>query len=60
MERLGKLGVNHVIVSEMNYGQLIREVERFRHLGIKVSGILVPTTIPFTPGFIYKEVMKVL
>jgi 2-oxoglutarate ferredoxin oxidoreductase subunit alpha len=60
MERLGKLGIKKVIVSEMNYGQLIREVERFRHLGIEVSGILEPTTIPFSPNFIYKKVMKEL
>ena len=60
MERIGKLGIKKVIVSEMNYGQMIREVERFRHLGIQVSGILEPTTIPFSPNFIYKEVMKEL
>ncbi len=58
MERLGKLGIKKVLVSEMNYGQLIREVERFRHLGIEVSGLLVPTTIPFAPGFIYEALMK--
>jgi 2-oxoglutarate ferredoxin oxidoreductase subunit alpha len=58
MERLGKLGVKKVLVTEMNYGQLIREVERFRHLSFSVSGALVPTTIPFSPGFIYEALMK--
>ncbi len=58
MERLGKLGVKKVLVTEMNYGQLIREVERFRHLGFSVSGLLVPTTIPFAPSFIYENLMK--
>jgi len=58
MERLGKMGVKKVIVSEMNYGQVIREVERFRHLGFEVSGILIPTTIPFSPDFIYEKVKK--
>ncbi len=60
MEKLGKAGIKKVIVSEMNYGQIIREVERFRHLGFEVSGISIPTTIPFSPGFIYEKVMKVL
>lgn len=60
MERLGKMGVKKVIVSEMNYGQVIREVERFRHLGFKVSGISIPTTIPFSPDFIYEKVKKEL
>jgi 2-oxoglutarate ferredoxin oxidoreductase subunit alpha len=60
MEKLGKAGIKKIIVSEMNYGQIIREVERFRHLGFKVSGILVPTTIPFSPDFIYEKVMKEL
>ncbi len=58
MERFGDLGIKKVIVSEMNYGMIIREVERFRHLGFDVAGILVPTTIPFSPGFIYNEMMK--
>ncbi|MHA2107700.1 MAG: 2-oxoacid:acceptor oxidoreductase subunit alpha, partial [Candidatus Hodarchaeales archaeon] len=58
MERLGKLGVKKVLVTEMNYGQMIREVERFRHLGFSVSGLLVPTTIPFSPAFIYESLMK--
>jgi 2-oxoglutarate ferredoxin oxidoreductase subunit alpha len=58
MERFGELGIKKIIVSEMNYGMIIREVERFRHLGFDVAGILVPTTIPFSPGFIYNEMMK--
>ncbi|MHA2166271.1 MAG: 2-oxoacid:acceptor oxidoreductase subunit alpha, partial [Candidatus Hodarchaeales archaeon] len=60
MEKLGKAGIKKIIVSEMNYGQIIREVERFRHLGFEVSGISVPTTIPFSPDFIYEKVMKEL
>ena len=60
MEKLGKAGIKKIIVSEMNYGQIIHEVERFRHLGFEVSGISVPTTIPFSPGFIYEKVMKEL
>ncbi|MFX1516597.1 MAG: 2-oxoacid:acceptor oxidoreductase subunit alpha [Promethearchaeota archaeon] len=58
MKRLGSLGVKKIIVSEMNYGMVIREVERFRHLGFEVTGILIPTTIPFSPTFIYKELLK--
>jgi len=58
MEKFGSLGIKKVIVSEMNYGMVIREVERFRHLGFEVSGILVPTTIPFSPKFIYDEIVK--
>lgn len=58
MERLGSLGVKKIIVSEMNYGMVIREVQRFRHLGFDVAGILIPTTIPFSPSFIYKELLK--
>ena len=58
MEKLGRLGVKKVIVNEMNYGQVIREVERFRHLGFEVTGSLIPTTIPFSPRFIYEELLK--
>jgi 2-oxoglutarate ferredoxin oxidoreductase subunit alpha len=57
MERLGHQGISKVIVSEMNYGMLIREVERFRHL-FKVSGITIPTVIPFSPKFIYQRLLK--
>ncbi len=58
MEKLGHLGVTKVIVNEMNYGQVIREVERFRHLGFEVTGSVIPTTIPFSPRFIYEELLK--
>jgi 2-oxoglutarate ferredoxin oxidoreductase subunit alpha len=58
MERMSQKGVSKIVVSEMNYGQVIREVERFRHLGFEVSGILVPTTIPFSPRFIYEQFLK--
>lgn len=58
MEKLSLKGVSKIIVSEMNYGQVIREVERFRHLGFEVSGIHVPTTIPFSPRFIYEQFLK--
>lgn len=57
MERIGKMGVSKVIVSEMNYGMIVREVQRFRHL-FNVSGITIPTTIPFSPKFIYEKFMK--
>ncbi|MFX1572817.1 MAG: 2-oxoacid:acceptor oxidoreductase subunit alpha [Promethearchaeota archaeon] len=57
MERIGQMGVSKVIVCEMNYGMIIREVERFRHL-FTVSGITIPTTIPFSPTFIYEKLMK--
>lgn len=57
MEKIGKHGVSKVIVSEMNYGMLIREVQRFRHL-FDVSGISIPTVIPFSPKFLYKKIME--
>ena len=57
MEKLGKQGISKVIVSEMNYGMVIREVQRFRHL-FEVSGISVPTVIPFSPKFLYKKIME--
>jgi len=59
MEKIGKHGVSKVIVSEMNYGMVIREVQRFRHL-FDVSGICVPTVIPFSPKFFYKKIMEEL
>ena len=58
MEKLSQKGVSKIIVSEMNYGMVIREVERFRHYGFAVSGINIPTTIPFSPRFIYEEILK--
>lgn len=57
MEKIGKHGVSKVIVSEMNYGMLIREVQRFRHL-FDVSGISIPTVIPFSPKFLYKKILE--
>lgn len=57
MERIGKMGASKVIVSEMNYGMIIREVQRFQHL-FTVSGITIPTTIPFSPTFIYEKLME--
>jgi 2-oxoglutarate ferredoxin oxidoreductase subunit alpha len=57
MERIGKMGVSKVIVSEMNNGMIIREVQRFRHL-FTVLGITIPTTIPFSPKLIYEKLMK--
>ncbi|TFG26955.1 MAG: 2-oxoacid:acceptor oxidoreductase subunit alpha [Promethearchaeota archaeon] len=57
MQRIGQQGVSKVIVSEMNNGMIIREVERFRHL-FEVSGITIPTVIPFSPKFIYKRLLK--
>ncbi|KKN38102.1 hypothetical protein LCGC14_0756920 [marine sediment metagenome] len=57
MEKLGRLGISKIIVSEMNNGMLIREVQRFRHL-FEVSGITIPTPIPFSPKFIFDRVIK--
>jgi len=57
MERIGQMGASKVIVCEMNNGMMIREVQRFRHL-FTVSGITIPTTIPFSPKFIYEKLMK--
>jgi len=56
MEQLG-CQVKKVIVSEMNNGQLIREVERFRHR-FKVAGITVPTPVPLQPSEIYSRLLK--
>jgi 2-oxoglutarate ferredoxin oxidoreductase subunit alpha len=57
MERIGQMGVSKVIVCEMNNGMIIREVQRFRHL-FAVSGITIPTTIPFSPKFMYEKLIK--
>ncbi len=57
MEKLGRQGISKIIVSEMNNGMLIREVQRFRHL-FEVSGINIPTPIPFSPKFIFDRVIK--
>ena len=57
MERIAKMGVSKVIVCEMNNGMMIREVQRFQHL-FAVTGITIPTTIPFSPKFIYEKFLK--
>ncbi len=57
MEKIGNHGVSKVIVSEMNYGMVIREVQRFRHL-FDVLGICIPTVIPFSPKFLYKKIKE--
>ncbi|MHA1884865.1 MAG: 2-oxoacid:acceptor oxidoreductase subunit alpha [Promethearchaeota archaeon] len=57
MEKIGQQGVSKIIVSEMNYGMIIREVQRFQHL-FEVTGISIPTTIPFSPTFIYEQIIK--
>jgi len=59
MEKIGNHGVSKVIVSEMNYGMVVREVQRFRHL-FDVSGISIPTVIPFSPKFLYKKIKEEL
>jgi hypothetical protein len=56
MERLGQQ-VSKVVVSEMNNGMIIREVERFRHY-FDVTGITVPTTFPLRPTTIYDRLLK--
>jgi len=57
MVDIGKRGISKVVVSEMNYGMLIKEVQRFQHL-FEVTGISIPTVIPFTPKFLYKRLLK--
>jgi 2-oxoglutarate ferredoxin oxidoreductase subunit alpha len=57
MERIGQMGISKVIVCEMNNGMIIREVQRFQHL-FTVSGITIPTTLPFSPKFIYEKLIK--
>ena len=56
MERLGQQ-VSKVVVSEMNNGMIIREVERFRHY-FDVTGITAPTTFPLGPTTIYDRLLK--
>jgi 2-oxoglutarate ferredoxin oxidoreductase subunit alpha len=48
MDQLGRQ-VQKVVVSELNNGMLIREVERFRHR-FNVAGITVPTPVPLRPS----------
>ncbi len=56
MEQLGQQ-VGKVVVSELNNGMLIREVERFRHR-FCVSGITIPTPVPLRPSEIYRRLLK--
>jgi 2-oxoglutarate ferredoxin oxidoreductase subunit alpha len=56
MNQLGQR-VEKVVVSELNNGMLIREVERFRHR-FSVSGITVPTPVPLRPSEIYRRLLK--
>jgi 2-oxoglutarate ferredoxin oxidoreductase subunit alpha len=49
--------VQKVVVSELNNGMLIREVERFRHR-FKVAGITVPTPVPLRPSEIYHRLLE--
>ncbi len=57
MDELNARGVKKVIVTEMNQGRMLREVERFRHY-FEVSGICRPTTFPLSPSYLYQEIMK--
>lgn len=56
MDQLGRQ-VQKVVVSEMNNGMLIREVERFRHR-FRVAGITVPTPVPLRPSEIYQRLLE--
>ena len=56
MQQLGQR-VEKVVVSELNNGMLIREVERFRHR-FRVSGITVPTPVPLRPSEIYRRLLE--
>jgi 2-oxoglutarate ferredoxin oxidoreductase subunit alpha len=56
LEQLGRR-VQKVVVSEMNNGMLIREVERFRHR-FSVTGITVPTPVPLRPSAIYRRLRE--
>jgi 2-oxoglutarate ferredoxin oxidoreductase subunit alpha len=56
MDQLGRR-VRKVVVSEMNNGMLIREVERFRHR-FRVAGITVPTPVPLRPSEIYQRLLE--
>jgi 2-oxoglutarate ferredoxin oxidoreductase subunit alpha len=49
--------VRKVVVSELNNGMLIREVERFRHR-FSVAGITVPTPVPLKPSEIYQRLLE--
>jgi 2-oxoglutarate ferredoxin oxidoreductase subunit alpha len=56
MDQLGRQ-VQKVVVSELNNGMLIREVERFRHR-FNVAGITVPTPVPLRPSEIYHRLLE--
>jgi len=58
-ELMNELGqrVQKVVVSEMNNGMLIREVERFRHR-FRVAGITIPTPMPLRPSQIYQRLLE--
>jgi 2-oxoglutarate ferredoxin oxidoreductase subunit alpha len=56
MDQLGQR-VQKVVVSELNNGMLIREVERFRH-HFSVAGITVPTPVPLRPSEIYHRLLE--
>lgn len=56
MDQLGQR-VEKVVVSELNNGMLIREVERFRH-HFRVGGITVPTPVPLRPSEIYQRLLE--
>jgi 2-oxoglutarate ferredoxin oxidoreductase subunit alpha len=56
IDQLGRQ-VQKVVVSELNNGQLIREVERFRHR-FSVAGITVPTPMPLQPSKIYQRLQE--
>jgi 2-oxoglutarate ferredoxin oxidoreductase subunit alpha len=56
MSLLGRQ-VEKVVVSELNNGMLIREVERFRHR-FKVAGITVPTPVPLKPSEIHRRLLE--
>jgi 2-oxoglutarate ferredoxin oxidoreductase subunit alpha len=56
MNQLGRM-VQKVVVSELNNGMLIREVERFRHR-FSVAGITVPTPVPLKPSVIYQRLLE--
>ena len=56
MDQLGRQ-VQKVVVSELNNGMLIREVERFRHR-FSVAGITVPTPVPLRPSVIYHRLIE--
>ncbi len=57
MEMQGERGVKKVVVSEMNYGKMVREVERFRHL-FEVDSLMAARSKPITPQEVYEKIKK--